>query len=172
MARRYWLMKSDPDTFGLPHLRKSPKQTTCWDGVRNYQARNLLRDEIRVGDGVLFYHSQSKPPAVMGTAKVVRAGYPISHGSTRPRCYSSAARFRADAHVAAGAPTCPLSASGLARAETPGLPPAGRFWWPPAQHETAAIDHIGATSVVNYVAPTLKTALNGVSQTSRSVMGR
>ena len=73
---RYWLMKSDPDTFGIGDLRKSPRQTTCWDGVRNYQARNLLRDEIRVGDRVLFYHSQEKPPAVVGTAEVVRAGYP------------------------------------------------------------------------------------------------
>ncbi len=76
MARRYWLMKSDPDTFGLRHLKKSPKQTTCWDGVRNYQARNLLRDEIAVGDRVLFYHSQTKPPAVVGLARVTRAGYP------------------------------------------------------------------------------------------------
>ena len=76
MAVRYWLMKSDPDTFGLQHLRRSPKQTTCWDGVRNYQARNLLRDEIRKGDGVLFYHSQVQPPAVVARARVVRAGYP------------------------------------------------------------------------------------------------
>jgi len=76
MPRRYWLMKSDPDTFGLPHLKKSPARTTCWDGVRNYQARNLLRDEIRVGDGVLFYHSQVQPPAVVALVRVVRAGYP------------------------------------------------------------------------------------------------
>lgn len=76
MARNYWLFKSDPETFGLPHLERSPKQTTCWDGVRNYQARNLLRDEIGEGDGVLFYHSQSKPPAVVAIARVVRSGYP------------------------------------------------------------------------------------------------
>ena len=76
MARRYWLLKSDPDTFGLRHLKKSPEQTTCWDGVRNYQARNLLRDEIKVGDRALFYHSQTKPPAVVGLARVVRSGYP------------------------------------------------------------------------------------------------
>jgi len=69
-------MKSDPDTFGMSHLRASPEQTTCWDGVRNYQARNLLRDEMRVGDGVLFYHSQLQPPGVVGIARVVRAGYP------------------------------------------------------------------------------------------------
>jgi len=76
MARRYWLLKSDPDTFGLPHLRRSKNRTTCWDGVRNYQARNLLRDQLQVGDGVLFYHSRAAPPAVVARAKVVRAGYP------------------------------------------------------------------------------------------------
>lgn len=76
MARQYWLFKSDPDTFGLKELRGSPDRTTCWDGVRNYQARNLLRDSIRTGDGVLFYHSQLKPPEIVATAKVVRAGYP------------------------------------------------------------------------------------------------
>ena len=73
---RYWLFKSDPATFGLEDLERSPGRTTCWDGVRNYQARNFLRDDVRVGDGVLFYHSQSRPPAVVGTAEVVRAGYP------------------------------------------------------------------------------------------------
>lgn len=76
MARRYWLLKSDPVEFGLNELERSPDQTTEWDGVRNYQARNLLRDEMRIGDGVLFYHSQSRPPAVVATAKVVRSGYP------------------------------------------------------------------------------------------------
>ncbi len=76
MARRYWLMKSDPETFGWKDLEKSKKKTTRWDGVRNYQARNFLRDEVQVGDGVLFYHSQSNPTAIVGTAKVVRAGYP------------------------------------------------------------------------------------------------
>jgi len=76
MARRFWLLKSDPETFGLTHLEKSPKKTTMWDGVRNYQARNSLRDDFRVGDGVLFYHSQIQPPAVVATATVVRASYP------------------------------------------------------------------------------------------------
>ncbi len=76
MAERYWLMKSDPDTYGLEHLKKERRKTTCWDGVRNYSARNLLRDEVRKGDGVLFYHSQQKPPAVVAIARVVKAGYP------------------------------------------------------------------------------------------------
>jgi len=70
------LLKSDPDTFGLQHLEASPGWRTMWDGVRNYQARNYLRDDMRVGDGVLFYHSQVQPPAVVATATVVRAGYP------------------------------------------------------------------------------------------------
>jgi predicted RNA-binding protein with PUA-like domain len=76
MARRYWLMKSEPESFSLSDLRKAPKQTTSWDGVRNYQARNFLRDDIKNGDGVLFYHSNADPAAVVGTATVVREGHP------------------------------------------------------------------------------------------------
>jgi predicted RNA-binding protein with PUA-like domain len=72
----YWLFKSDPDTFGVDDLEGCPKKTTCWDGVRNYQARNILRDDVRKGDRVLFYHSRVQPPAVVATARVVRAGYP------------------------------------------------------------------------------------------------
>jgi predicted RNA-binding protein with PUA-like domain len=74
MAKRYWLFKSEPDVYSIAHLKRDKK--TYWDGVRNYQARNLLRDEIKVGDGVLFYHSSVKPMVVAGTAKVVKAGYP------------------------------------------------------------------------------------------------
>lgn len=76
MAKRYWLFKSDPESFGLDDLAASPRRSTAWDGVRNFQARNLLRDEVSAGDGVLFYHSQAGPPAVVGLAEVVRAGYP------------------------------------------------------------------------------------------------
>ncbi len=76
MARGYWLMKTEPDTFSWDDLMKEPGQTTHWDGVRNYQARNFLRDRIRVGDGVLFYHSSTDPPAAVGTATVVKTGYP------------------------------------------------------------------------------------------------
>ena len=75
MARGYWLLKSDPESFGWPELLASPSKKTCWDGVRNYQARNYLRDEFREGDRALFYHSQSDK-AVVGTAAIVRAGYP------------------------------------------------------------------------------------------------
>jgi predicted RNA-binding protein with PUA-like domain len=69
-------MKSEPEVFGIDHLAQAKDQTTFWDGVRNYQARNLLRDEIAVGDGVIFYHSSADPPAAVGTAEVVRAGSP------------------------------------------------------------------------------------------------
>lgn len=75
MAKRYWLMKSEPTEFSIEDLAAQPDQTDHWDGVRNYQARNFMRDEMQVGDGVLFYHSRTKP-AVVGTATVVRAGYP------------------------------------------------------------------------------------------------
>jgi predicted RNA-binding protein with PUA-like domain len=76
VARKFWLMKSEPDVFSIDDLRRAARQTTCWDGVRNYQARNMLRDEIRRGDGVLFYHSSVDPPGVAGEAVVVREGYP------------------------------------------------------------------------------------------------
>ena len=90
MPRRYWLMKSDPETYGLRQLKREPKRTTCWDGVRNYQARNFLRDQIKKGDGVLFYHSRSDPPAVVATARVVRDGYPDpSQFDERSRYYDA-----------------------------------------------------------------------------------
>ncbi len=76
MAIRYWLMKTEPGTYSIDDLAKEKDQTTCWEGVRNYQARNLLRDEIQQGDRVLFYHSACKEPAVVGTAVVARSGYP------------------------------------------------------------------------------------------------
>jgi len=75
-ARRFWLFKSEPEVFSIDDLARAPQQTTFWDGVRNYQARNTLRDDVQVGDGVLFYHSNAEPLAVVGTARVVRAGYP------------------------------------------------------------------------------------------------
>lgn len=72
---KYWLMKSEPDCFSLEDLINAPDQTTPWDGVRNYQARNLMRDEMKTGDKVLFYHS-GKNAAVVGLAEVVREAYP------------------------------------------------------------------------------------------------
>jgi predicted RNA-binding protein with PUA-like domain len=72
--RRYWLFKSEPDSYSFAQLQSDRR--TFWSGVRNYQARNLLRDEIRVDDGVLFYHSNAEPMAIVGTARVVANGYP------------------------------------------------------------------------------------------------
>lgn len=72
----YWLFKSEPETFSIDDLIKRPSQTEPWDGVRNYQARNFLRDQVKVGDQVLFYHSNCKEPGIVGIAKVVKAGYP------------------------------------------------------------------------------------------------
>ena len=72
---QYWLMKSEPDAFSIQDLAKVPKRTTCWDGVRNYQARNFLR-AMKVGDQVLFYHSNADPPSVVGIAEVAREAYP------------------------------------------------------------------------------------------------
>ncbi|HXT57513.1 MAG TPA: EVE domain-containing protein [Pirellulales bacterium] len=74
--KKYWLLKSEPTSFSIQDLAACPKQTTFWSGVRNYQARNFMRDEMRAGDEVLFYHSGAEPPAIVGTAAVVREGYP------------------------------------------------------------------------------------------------
>ena len=72
----HWLLKSEPDTFGIDHLSARPKQTTAWDGVRNYQARNMLRDSMKKGDTAFFYHSSCEVPGIAGIVRVVREGYP------------------------------------------------------------------------------------------------
>jgi len=72
----YWLMKSEPDVFGIDHLRKMPKKTEHWDGVRNYQARNMMRYQMNKGDLVFFYHSNCKEPGIVGIMQVVKEGYP------------------------------------------------------------------------------------------------
>ncbi len=72
----YWLFKSEPDCFSFAHLEAAPGRTTGWDGVRNYQARNMLRDEVKKGDLVLFYHSNADPPSVAGVAEVVAEAHP------------------------------------------------------------------------------------------------
>lgn len=71
-----WLMKSEPSVFSIDVLAKAPKKTTMWDGVRNYQARNLLRDRVKKGDLVLFYHSSADETGVAGVAEIVREAYP------------------------------------------------------------------------------------------------
>lgn len=75
-ASRCWLFKSEPSSFSFTDLKNRPNGTEQWDGVRNYQARNYLRDEIQVGDRVLFYHSNVPEPAIVGIAEVVKSGYP------------------------------------------------------------------------------------------------
>lgn len=72
----YWLFKSEPDTFSIDDLTACPHSTDAWNGVRNYQARNFLRDQIQVGDEGFFYHSNCKIPGIVGTVRVVRAAYP------------------------------------------------------------------------------------------------
>ena len=72
----YWLMKSEPDVFGIDHLAAMPKKTDHWDGVRNYQARNMMRDDMKKGDLVFFYHSNCDTPGIVGIMTAVREGYP------------------------------------------------------------------------------------------------
>ena len=72
----YWLIKSEPSCFSIDDLRNSPEQTSPWDGVRNYQARNFMRDGMRVGDQLFFYHSNCNPPGIVGIAEVVSEAYP------------------------------------------------------------------------------------------------
>jgi len=72
----HWLFKSEPETFGIDTLARKPDQTEHWDGVRNYQARNMLRDDIKPGDLAFFYHSNCTPPGIVGIIKIVKAGYP------------------------------------------------------------------------------------------------
>lgn len=76
VKRNYWLFKSEPDVFSIDDLAKAKSKTTFWDGVRNYQARNFLRDSIKKGDLVFFYHSNAEPSGIAGVAEVVKEGYP------------------------------------------------------------------------------------------------
>lgn len=72
----YWLMKTEPDVFGIDDLIARPNQTEPWDGIRNYQARNFMRDEMQVGDEVFFYHSNATPPGIVGIARIASEAYP------------------------------------------------------------------------------------------------
>jgi predicted RNA-binding protein with PUA-like domain len=74
--RRYWLIKSEPDVFSFGDLQRAPRQTTCWDSVRNTGARNFLRDGMKLGDRAFYYHSNAEPSAIVGICEVVREGYP------------------------------------------------------------------------------------------------
>jgi predicted RNA-binding protein with PUA-like domain len=72
----YWLMKSEPDTFSIDDLKKRPDQSEHWDGVRNYQARNFMRDEMKLHDQVFFYHSNCKVPGIVGIMEIAKESYP------------------------------------------------------------------------------------------------
>jgi len=72
----YWLMKSEPDAFSIADLYSRPAQTEHWDGVRNYQARNMMRDAMKTGDQIFFYHSNCAEPGIVGIAEVAKEGYP------------------------------------------------------------------------------------------------
>jgi predicted RNA-binding protein with PUA-like domain len=74
----YWLMKSEPDVFSIDDLKKAPRRTEPWEGVRNYQARNMMRDDMKAGDLAFFYHSNCKEPGIAGIVEIVREGYPDS----------------------------------------------------------------------------------------------
>lgn len=74
--KNYWLMKSEPDAFSINDLRDRPNQTEHWDGVRNYQARNMMRDDMKLGDQVFFYHSNCDVPGIVGIMEIVKEGYP------------------------------------------------------------------------------------------------
>ncbi|MGL5048255.1 MAG: EVE domain-containing protein [Shewanella sp.] len=102
----YWLMKSEPDEFSIDDLEACPKQTEAWFGIRNYQARNYMRDDMQIGDKVFFYHSSCKVPGIVGIAEVVTNAYPDSTAydpeskyfdpksdSTRPRWLRVDIRF-------------------------------------------------------------------------------
>ncbi len=73
---RYWLLKQEPESFSFADLQRAPGRTTPWDGVRNYQARNYLRDHMAVGDLAFYYHSNADPAGIAGICEIVRAGYP------------------------------------------------------------------------------------------------
>lgn len=72
----YWLIKSEPDCFSIDDLKNAPQQISPWDGVRNYQARNFMRNEMKIGDKVFFYHSNCSPPGIVGIAEVASEAYP------------------------------------------------------------------------------------------------
>jgi len=86
----HWLLKSEPDVFGVDDLAASPQRTTAWEGVRNYQARNMLRDSIKKGDRAFFYHSSCAVPGIAAVVRVVRAGYPDPTASDRKSPYFDA----------------------------------------------------------------------------------
>lgn len=104
---KYWLMKSEPDCFSIDDLKNAPNKTSSWDGVRNYQARNFMRNDMQIGDLVFFYHSNCKIPGIVGIAEVASKAYPdhtafdpqsdhpdLSSSPENPRWYMVDIRFK------------------------------------------------------------------------------
>lgn len=87
---RHWLLKTEPSTFGIDDLEAAARSTTSWEGVRNFQARNMLRDEMKVGDLAFLYHSSCPEPGIAGIVEVVRAGYPDTSAWKRNSPYYDA----------------------------------------------------------------------------------
>ena len=94
MPRRYWLMKCEPSAYAIDDLARDGR--TCWEGVRNFQARNFMRDVMQVGDGVLFYASNAAPSGVTGLASICRAGYPDHYAWQAGHKYFDARGTEAD----------------------------------------------------------------------------
>ena len=88
---KYWLMKSEPSTFSIDDLANEPRRTTCWDGVRNYQVRNMLRDEMAVGDLAFMYHSSCDEPGIVGVIEIAKPGYPDHTAFDRKHAHYDAA---------------------------------------------------------------------------------
>jgi predicted RNA-binding protein with PUA-like domain len=87
----HWLLKTEPSTFGIEALARAPRRRTAWDGVRNYQARNMLRDQMRKGDLAFLYHSSCEVPGIYGIVRIVRAGYPDASALLRGHAHYDAA---------------------------------------------------------------------------------
>ncbi|MGA2190308.1 MAG: EVE domain-containing protein [Steroidobacteraceae bacterium] len=92
----HWLLKSEPSTFSIDALAALPRETTAWDGVRNYQARNMLRDSMKKGDFAFFYHSSCDLPGIAGIVKVVKSGYPDETAFDRRHHHYDADSRRSD----------------------------------------------------------------------------
>ena len=127
MPRRYWLMKVEPSAYSIDDLARDG--STSWEGVRNYQARNFIRDEMQVGDGVLFYASNADPSGVTGLAEIARAAYPDAFAWKKGHTYFDAAstpRSRCGAPWTSGSSN---DFQALCRSRRSRARPVSRRWW-------------------------------------------
>lgn len=97
-ALNYWLLKSEPGTYGIDDLAAAPGRSTCWEGIRNYQVRNIMRDQMRRNDRAFFYHSSCAAPGIAGTVRVVRSAYPDQSAFDRRSRYFDATSDPDDPH--------------------------------------------------------------------------